>query len=236
MNRYKALLIAVLVGLVSILVACTCDVSSGKVYYNCEGNLLPCDDSTYNVGETDNEWANGYFDNITTGSLTLSTPVESTIIIDMAAVRAPAALPPTWRPYKQSQLPGFSDTLINVLYFSVAMPSDYVEGTDISFHVHLVYPNAGIGDSVWYFSYCWANAGDEFPVVDSETVTIASPNVADRHQLANITDSIDGTGKEVSSILVCSIQRLGNHGDDNYTDEIYLSSAHFHYMKNRLGD
>lgn len=59
---YKKLLLLLIVLILSITTGCTCNVSDGKVYLNCHGDILPCTDSTYDVGAFGNEFATGYFD------------------------------------------------------------------------------------------------------------------------------------------------------------------------------
>jgi len=168
-------------------------------------------------------------------------PGESTtgwddVSISMSQVRSPASLSPAWRAYKQSYVPGFSASAVNVLYFSAQLPHSYMEGSDIEFHIHAAYQDALSGNSTWYFSYSWANIGDTFPVPEEVTVyDIPSPELVDTHQLIQIAPLIDGAGKKISSILLCSIQRLGNTDGDNYPSEIYLISGDFHIRKNSIG-
>jgi hypothetical protein len=154
----------------------------------------------------------------------------------MANAKTPAANAPVWRDYLQSQVPAFSPTQVNVLYFTAQLPHSYKEGSNIEFHIHVAYPDNSAGNSTWYFSYSWANIDGNFPVASSVTKRfVASPVVANKHQRVSVISSIDGTGKTVSSVLLCSIQRLGNDSDDNYPSEIYLVSGDFHIQKDTIG-
>jgi hypothetical protein len=176
---------------------------------------------------------------ITTGAaktMLLTTPVYEDLVVSMTNVKAPAANPPLWTIYKGSELPAFIKDATNILYFSTQIPHSYKEGTNIEFHIHLAYPDSGAGNSVWYFTYSWADIGSNFPTAsNSGNVVIASPATTDRHQTAEMVAAIDGTGKAISSVLVCSISRIGANGSDTYDNSIYLVSGDFHYLKDTLG-
>ncbi len=210
--------------------ACTCQVVDGVVQKNCFGDLIPCATGTYDIGSTTKSWANEWL-----GFLWITDQCWDDLSIAMSQVRAPASLSPTWTPFKSSQVPAFSPTQVNVLYFSAQLPHSYKEGSNIDFHIHVAYPDAVAGNSVWYMTYSWANIGDAFPAPLSATVTKSSIGIVDGHQVIDIKTNIDGTGKKISSILLCSIQRTGTHGDDNYGNDIYLVSGDFHFMKDSLG-
>ena len=169
-------------------------------------------------------------------TLVLADPVWTDLSIAMAQVRTPASSAPTWIPYKGSQIPAFSPTQVNALYFSAQLPHSYKEGSDLEFHIHIAYPDNGAGNSVWYFTYSWANVGDTFPnATMSPQVVVASPATADYHQKAKIVANMDGTGKTISSVLLCMIQRTGTHLSDDYASEIYLVSGDFHFAQDTLG-
>ena len=65
------------------------------------------------------------------------TDVYDDLVVTMTNIKPPASLYPTYRAYKQSQVPAFSDTSVNVLYFSAQVPHSYKEGGDLEFHIHL---------------------------------------------------------------------------------------------------
>lgn len=223
-------IILAIVGVISLLVPIGCTCSNGMVAVDCYGDLIPCDSGIYDIGSSVKNWANQWV-----GFIWLTDQCWDDLSIAMAQVRAPASLSPTWTPYKSSQVPAFSATQVNVLYFSAQLPHSYKEGSNIEFHIHVAYPDAAAGNSVWYFTYSWANMGDAFPVPSSATVTKSSIGIVDGHQLIELVANIDGTGKEISSVLLCSIQRTGTHGDDNYGNVIYLVSGDFHYQVDTLG-
>jgi hypothetical protein len=176
---------------------------------------------------------------IVTGSqktLVLDTPVWDDLVVNMSNVKAPTANPPTWTAYKSSEVPAFNKDATNILYFSAQLQHTYKEGSDIEFHIHLSYPDNTSGNSTWVFTYSWANMGATFPLATSTgNVIIASPVTTDYHQLAQMATTISGTGKLISSVLLCSISRLGADLSDNYNNNIYLVSGDIHYQVDTMG-
>lgn len=169
------------------------------------------------------------------GTFELNPPVYDDLQINVSTARSPASLAPTWTPYKGSQVPAFSDSQVNVIYFTAQLPHGYKEGSNLEFHIHVAYPDNTWGKSRWYMTYSWANIGDTFPVALSADKIQTSMNTTDYHQLISLTSTINGTGKEISSILLCSIQRTGTALEDDYGNVIYLVGADFHYQKDTLG-
>ena len=224
----KKITLLILIGIISIFTSCTC--ADGYVYNDCYGDLMPCATGTYDIGSAVKSWANEWV-----GFLWLTDECWDDMSIAMANAKVPAANAPTWRDYKQTQVPAFSASQVNVLYFSAQLPHSYKEGSDLEFHIHVAYPDAVAGNSVWYFTYSWANDGDAFPAPLSVQVTKPSIGIVDGYQRMQIVANIDGTGKTISSVLLCSIQRTGTHGDDNYGNVIYLVSGDFHYQKDAVG-
>jgi hypothetical protein len=167
-------------------------------------------------------------------TLVVAPPAWNEIIVSMTNVPLPAALPPTDMPYVSSHVPAFDPNATNVIYFSIQLPHDYLESSDIKFHIHIVYPDAGAGDSVWYFTYSWANVGDAFPAFTSATVVTTSTGVADEQDTVEIA-AINGAGKQMSSMLLCSIQRSGALLTDTYANYVYLLSCDFCYQTDTIG-
>jgi hypothetical protein len=219
-------LLAVLLCFTFIFSSCApSTIINNKWYNNAYGNITPAANNVYFIGNP-----SSYFNS--TYTYYLNTFGWDDVAVSMINAKTPAANSPTWRDYLQMQVPAFSPTQVNVLYFTAQLPHSYKEGTNIEFHIHVVYPDALVGNSTWYISYAWANIGDTFPVASSVTVyDVPSPTTANRHQLIELASSINGTGKQISSVLLCSIQRLGNTIEDNYPSEIYLVSGDFHIIK-----
>lgn len=160
--------------------------------------------------------------------------VFNDLVVNLSNVKAPAANPPTYTAYKGSEVPAFSAADPNVLYFSVQMPHWWKEGTDLKFHIHVAYPNANAGNSVWQLTYSWANIDAVLPAPTTVSATVAASGVTDKHVIHDIA-TISGAGQTISSVLLCSISRLGNNASDTYASVIYGLNADFHIEMDTLG-
>jgi hypothetical protein len=138
----------------------------------------------------------------------------------------------------------FSKTTDNSVHFSVQMPHAWAEGTDIYPHVHWV-PNsdgAPAAHVVWTLEYTWQNAltGDVFHATSETSGTLTNPSseVSGAGQHAHyITDlgDISGTGKTISSVLVCRLYRDADNAADDYDDTAGLLYFDIHYQVDALG-
>lgn len=155
--------------------------------------------------------------------------------VQVSGARVPASNYPSWTSYKGSEVQAFSASSTNSLKFNCQLYHKYKTASAIEFHLHLVYPNANSGNSVWQFSYSWASVGQAFPSETTIVQTFASPGVTDYHQLCVLSASIDGTGKGISSGLLCSISRLGGAAGDTYGSVIYLPFMDFHITCDTVG-
>ena len=167
----------------------------------------------------------------------LYIPAWDDFIVQIGQSRLPASAAPNVVSYLGSEVLSFSKTATNTVTFTAQIPHAYKAGSAIEFHVHVVYPNAGAGNSRWQCSYNWANIDAEFDATSttSTAVTIASPNTARRHQVIELVETIAGTGKTLSSMLLCSVSRLGGDGADDYDDVIYMIGVDFHIQRDAIG-
>jgi hypothetical protein len=170
------------------------------------------------------------------GTLTLhgTATVWDDVVVNLSNIKAPASDPPTWRSYKGCEVPAFGASGKNTLYFTCQIPHKYKLASDINFHFHAAYPNANAGNSRWQFTYSWANIAGTFATETTVLATFAAPGVADNHALHSF-GTISGTGKGMSSVLLCSLTRLGADGADTYGSDIYALSADFHIEFDALG-
>lgn len=127
------------------------------------------------------------------------------------------------------------------LYFSAQIPHAYKEGTDIYPHVHWVPEVDGAsGEQVcWGLEYVWANIGDTFTtttLIFGDTQTGDTHLVEGRHYYTSL-GTISGTGKTISSMLLCRIFRdaTGTGGTDDYGDDAGLLEIDFHYQVDAIG-
>lgn len=142
---------------------------------------------------------------------------------------------PTWTAYKNSEVIAFSASQDNEVAFTMQLSHKYMEGEDIEFHIHTVHPDSNTGNSKWTLTYSWANIGSDFPAESTASVTFASPADADKHETHDLIASISGTGKEVSSILLCNLTREGTDVADTYASDIYLVAMDAHIPVDAIG-
>ena len=136
----------------------------------------------------------------------------------------------------------FDATSEEELFFTVQIPHDYKEGTDIYAHVHWVPKSNGVfgQDVSWGLEYTVANSNGVF---GNTTIIYGDDNRqgdlvldAGRHYETNI-GSISGASLTLSAMLVCRIFRdaTGAGGTDDYTDDAGLLEIDFHYQKDAIG-
>ncbi len=123
---------------------------------------------------------------------------------------------------------------------TIQMPHDWKEGSTIQPHIHFmcttdVTPADNFGIE---FEYNWANIGADFSANSTKTgVDISTGvNTDNSHRPeANVTPSgIDGTGKTISSILLCRIKRVAAQAD-NYGGGIAIFDFDVHYEIDTVG-
>lgn len=170
------------------------------------------------------------------GHFQLTQPVYDDQQVAVTSVKLPGVSDPTWTAYKGSYVLTFAKGADNIISFISQLTHKYKEGSDIEFHIHTAWPDSGAGDTIWNFTHSWANVGDDFPAETTvAAVTIASPENQDNHQLDEIAATISGTGKKISSVILCSLQREGTAVADDYDDVTYLVSLDFHIQINTIG-
>lgn len=132
--------------------------------------------------------------------------------------------------------------------FTVQMPHGWKEGTNIFPHVHwtsgrldsrgaLNDARAPGSDRVtWGLEYIWVNVGGTFPDSDIFYGTdIVAPNGESidlyEHVITPLgSGGINGSGKTLSSMLVCRLFRNSSAGTDTYGGEAGLLEIDFHYQ------
>jgi len=120
------------------------------------------------------------------------------------------------------------------LFFEVQLPHGYDEGSIIVPHVHWVPTGAAAsGDVRWGLEYTWANIGGSFGTTNSVGVTDTAGSQYD-HQIASFGD-ISGSGKTISSVILCRLYRDPDHEDDDYGDDAAVVSIDIHVLHDSLG-
>lgn len=156
--------------------------------------------------------------------------------VNISSVRLPTSGAPTWVTYKGSRVLAFSGSADNIIYFTAQLSHKYTVGTDIDFHIHYVPEDNTAGNVRWVFTHSWASISAAFPSETTVTTILATPEITDQHTLGEIAQDITGTGKGISSILLCSLARTGSHVDDTYNaKDIYLAALDPHINMNTVG-
>jgi len=129
-------------------------------------------------------------------------------------------------------LPGNDDD--ESVHFTVQLSHTYKEGTDIYPHIHWTPDNTDTGDVKWELEYSWQNVNGTFPASTSITVLDAADGTIDKHQVSSFA-AISGTGKQISSMLVCRLTRLGDDIEDDFTGNAFFLEFDLHFEVNTMG-
>jgi hypothetical protein len=169
----------------------------------------------------------------------LKNAVYDDLFIPVNSVKVPASNNPDWVAFKGGLVLGFGDQAVEgneeIVYFSVQVPHNWKEGTDITPHVHWAVASTTIANVVWKLTYSWASINGTFP---SETTIIKTGSADGTNSKHNISifDTIAGSGKTLSSMLVCSLKRNSSNAADTLTGEdALLLEIDFHYQIDRFG-
>jgi hypothetical protein len=119
--------------------------------------------------------------------------------------------------------------------FNAQISHEYAEGEDIEFHLHIGNNSSTSGNAVFKFTYEWANMEGTFPAATSTSKTIAIDGTNGKHQFEEVIATISGTGKEVSSILLCTLERVANDTNDTFTESVFVIGVDFHVPHNTMG-
>ena len=159
--------------------------------------------------------------------------------VSVNSLKVPTVNPPAWTAYKGSQVLAFEDQAVEgneeIVYFLVQLPHCWKYGSDLMAHVHWVCEDNTAGNCRWKLTYSWANIDGTFPTESTLTVDAAAGGAADTHVLGNL-GAIDGDGKTLSSMLICSLSRNSSHANDTLTGkDAYLLEIDFHYEIDSFG-
>jgi hypothetical protein len=124
------------------------------------------------------------------------------------------------------------------LFFTVQMPHAWKEGSNIHPHVHWTSKTSGVGKVSWGLEYVWANVLGNFNnstiILATETIDSATSVVAKKHYITDL-GTINGTGKTLSSMLVCRIFRDAANSNDTFNDDVGMLQIDFHYQIDSSG-
>ena len=129
----------------------------------------------------------------------------------------------------------FADAQSNYVEFSCQIPHGFKEGSNIYPHIHWGPADTSAGDTRWSLIYDWVNVGSPFTAPSTTIyVTDTASGVANDHQIAAFAP-IDGTGMEISSMLLCKLTRLGSDGADTLAAGANFYEFDFHIEMDSLG-
>jgi hypothetical protein len=128
----------------------------------------------------------------------------------------------------------FSASQEQELFFAVQLPHAWKQETDLHAHVHWgTTSTSSSGTVIWGLEYTWHNVFGDIPTTTTITGTHTfGGNEQYKHQLTPL-GIIVGTGKRLSSMLLCRIYRAA--GSDSFTGTASLFESDFHYQINSLG-
>jgi len=128
----------------------------------------------------------------------------------------------------------FDDSSGEFVYFAAQLPHDYKEGSDMEPHVHWAPTDATTGTVTWAFEYTWANNWDVFPAPSTIYTRQTTKEKSHMMHKAEFAD-IDGSGKKISSMLVCRLYRYASDTLDTYAADAALLEFDFHYTADTIG-
>jgi len=120
------------------------------------------------------------------------------------------------------------------VFFAAQLPHSYKEGSDISPHVHWAPTDTDTKDVIWGLEYAWVNINGTFTTSTIITILQAGSGTALKHQIAYF-DDISGTGKTISSMLMCRLFRDATAALDDYDADASLFEFDFHYQRDTPG-
>lgn len=147
--------------------------------------------------------------------------------------------------YGSLYLPAFAGTTTpDQAFFATQLPHSYKVGTHIYPHVHWSPGPSGVGyenkSVAWILDLSWGNINETFPGATSYSGIDSWTTFQNyEHRLVRCVNSgvnyMDGTGKDISSMIVGRIVRQNDRGDDTYTPPAFLLEIDFHYQKDGFG-
>ncbi|MBK8495514.1 MAG: hypothetical protein WAR78_00310 [Ferruginibacter sp.] len=131
---------------------------------------------------------------------------------------------------------------VEAMSFTVQLPHSWKEGTTIYPHLHWLPKSTATGNVEWKLEYTWANYDNEtpqvFPAITTSTTVSTGGFIKNAHSITPLTTGntgIDGTGKKISSILICRLWRNSSNAADTYNDDAGLLFLDFHILVDGFG-
>lgn len=159
--------------------------------------------------------------------------------VPVNSVKVGATKVPTLTSYKGGHVYAFADQAIEgneeQVTFVCQIPHAYKQGSSIYPHVHWVGQDNTAGNVRWKLTYSWANINSAFPAESTIYIDGANSTTTDNHNKTEFA-AIVGTGKTISSMLICSLTRNSSHVNDTFTGKsAYLLEFDFHVEMDDIG-
>lgn len=133
--------------------------------------------------------------------------------------------------------------LNNLVSFFIQLPHSYKQGTNIEAHVHWTPGNRGNeenGNKVgWKIDYTWAGKDTNFSTMQTLDLSSTCSGVDWRHERSPGV-IISGTGKTISSMLICNLKRTDTGTDDTWVGTLggqlpLILEVDFHFEIDTIG-
>lgn len=131
----------------------------------------------------------------------------------------------------------------NIASFTVQMPHGYKEGESIYAHIHWTPGSRGVAENGnyvgWKIDYSWASINGTFTAMQTVDLSDVCDGTNHKHQMTPEAE-IPGTGKTMSSMLICNIKRTDLGTDDTWVSgssgqQPILLEVDFHYPIDTVG-
>jgi len=133
----------------------------------------------------------------------------------------------------------FPPNVKSEVFFNVQLPHSYLMGGDIDAHVHWIHIEDGDDfNIVWGLEYLWVSIHGTSTNTSTITTVCNLVDGPHRHQMSKIAfdnTMIDGTGKGVSSMLMCRLFRDGANPLDTFEYNAYFMEFDFHFPVDTMG-
>jgi hypothetical protein len=125
---------------------------------------------------------------------------------------------------------------VDELFGVIELPHAYIEGGNITPHIHWCPETNATGNVRWYIDYCWVNPDDASAFSSATTINVitAAPAVAKQQTFSNFS-AISGTGKKISSHFAFRIYRNPADGSDTYEANAILIAVGLHFQTDGMG-
>jgi len=129
--------------------------------------------------------------------------------------------------------------------FTIQLPHSYKQGEDIYVHLHWTPGSRGVAENGktvgWKIDYSWANINGTFSDMQTVDLSDACDGTDHKHQMtSDVLLTGAGSGKNISSMLICNIRRSDTGTDDTWVSTSsgqlpLLLEVDFHYPLDTAG-